>query len=485
MQFPLTSFTRISFWLTLFVLVAIGILALYVRFTTPKSVITFEPKANVIDQPNQTPAYQIVSEFANVLKLNSGRILVAESELPYPRETIRQAIISSPNWAKDYYAPGGAEFFGALLVELENFVPVPVMISVKTNEDIWSNQKRAISLLGFTYRIVSYSGPKPIPIGEANNALKSMLYERGVQYTAMVADFALIVFLGVKLLLRLINFLLHRPERWSGWGLFLFCVIIWWPLGYSMEFVARIDMFFENFLLDVTLAGIRLDLILTLGILAPLLASSVVFDLLVCPGMGSMPVLPVKTRYIPVLPVKPRYISERIPAGVRITIPAHRNWFVIVCGCLSLVGLVFNLTSEFTEFMSQRVHIRFDDIVSTLISHMVLALIILMFMLWQLFGQEIIEVVDRVFIRRLLICGIGIKQEYSIDHLRNFCAMPMDANEVVNARWFPVPFGAAAGPFMFDYDARIIRFGGYLNNIVVKEILEILRPYIPKEHIKS
>ena len=281
--------TRVSCWLTLIVLVSVGFLAMYAKFTALlREPLTLDPKADVIYEPGRTPAHRIVAEFAEVLRRNTGRTSVPESELPHSREDIRQAITTAPQWAKDFRSPEGYRLFGGLLVELENFVSSPESVTPQT---IWTNQRKAIATLGGQYRVVDYDGPRPIPIGEAHNALKTMLVSRAAQFERITAFLVSIAFLGFRFLERFVEFLvdkfLKRQPRTSWSGLGLFVVIAWptlWAVGLSLEWIATL---FEDATTIPTVGSLAIGLIYAFVILSPLLVSSALFDTLVSRGIAS------------------------------------------------------------------------------------------------------------------------------------------------------------------------------------------------------
>jgi hypothetical protein len=281
-RFQLLS--RVCFWLlvvALGVYLAIFVVAKVLTSQSHRGGPSLDPKASNfgIRKPGQVPPYEIVAAFAEAVKRNTGRTPVPDSELPYPREAIERAILSAPQWARDLEVPGGRRLFGALLVDLTNFVSP---LSSPTPEALWEMQKRTIESLGRGYRHVTYGGKKPIPTGEAHHALTQMLYEREAQYLAFLATFVAMGFMAFKLLGRLINRLRHRSnEPWSAGEATIFFLATSMFIGLAGYPVALLSGPLENATHGTPFAVAVGPVGITIGVLLPLLMLSGAFDVAV------------------------------------------------------------------------------------------------------------------------------------------------------------------------------------------------------------
>lgn len=184
-------------------------------------------------------------------------------------------------------------------------------------------------------------------------------------------------------------------------------------------------------------------------------------------------------------PAKARYIVENVASGARVTIPTARNWFVILFLCAWLGGWFFGFTSASGELLNPSNKTPTGFLSFWLIGWTLGGIAACLSVLWQLFGQEVIEVNNGLLIRRILIGGIGLNREYDFSHIEAFRVSQMDVTASHMARWSPVPFGRTAGPIAFDYGARTIRFGSCLDEAEANGLVNYLKPFLPKSAVSS
>ena len=267
----MSKFTRITTGLVVTSLLIYGFLLGYIRLTEPAShVFTLALKTNA---PAQSEKHlEIVARYRDILDRNVGRIVVPESQLPYPREEIKGAILAKPPWAQNFQYREGILFFSAALVELQNFVPDYSAKDV-THEQIWDRQLEAIKSLGVARPLGGW--PKgPIPIGEAKKVLDTMSSQVA---TRLMGYLAIFVFLGFGILkVRNKKLSLALWRTWQFW-LFFFMIMLIYALGEFtalfgqwLEYTSRRDAVFET----------GTWLAFALGIFIPLLIVSVLWDLL-------------------------------------------------------------------------------------------------------------------------------------------------------------------------------------------------------------
>jgi hypothetical protein len=265
----MSKLTRIAIRLVVTSLAIYGFILGYIRFTEPASdVFTLALKTDA--PPEGEKYFEIVARYAETLSRNAGRIVVPESNLPYPREEIKRAILAQPPWAQDFQSHEGILFFSAALVELQNFVPDHSAKDI-THEQIWDRQLEVINWLG---RYRSAGWPKdPIPIGEVKRALDRMSSQRDAQLMGYLAVF---VWFGFAILKSRTKLSLTLWRTWQFW-LFVVITLFYFELG---EFTALFGQWLAYTTRRDAIFETGTWLTFALGIFIPLLVVSILWDLL-------------------------------------------------------------------------------------------------------------------------------------------------------------------------------------------------------------
>ena len=109
---------------------------------------------------------------------------------------------------------------------------------------------------------------------------------------------------------------------------------------------------------------------------------------------------------------------------------------------------------------------------------------IVLSLLWQLLGQEIVGVLNGSLTWRPEIAGIGFTREYSLSEVKDLRVSPVTA--VGNRRGPPLasPLNWQSGVVAFDYGGRTVRFGPSLDEAEAKQLVEQLAPYVPARAIQ-
>ena len=264
----MSNLTRIAIGLVATSLVIYGFLLGYIRLTEPASqVFTLALRT---DAPAESERYfEIVARYGDTLDRNVGRIVVPESQLPYPREEIKRAILAAPLWAQNFTSLEGRLYFSAALVHLQSFVPDRSAKDI-THEQIWYRQIEVIKSLGVARRAEWPKGP--IPIGEATKVLDTMSSQKEAQSMGYLA---VIVFLGFGIL-KVRNKKLTLWRTWQFW-LFLAMMALIYKLG---EFTALFGQWLEYSTRRDAIFETGMWVASALGIFIPLLVVSVPWDLL-------------------------------------------------------------------------------------------------------------------------------------------------------------------------------------------------------------
>jgi hypothetical protein len=277
----MSKLTRTSMWLLFAVSLGYGLLFLYVTTTeSDRTPFVMAPRSEGLETSGEGSPYYVVARFIRTLDRNAGRRVVAESELPYSREQIEKSILAARQWARDLPSHEGQVFFGALLVELQNFVPAE-NIKVVTDQQILEKQLGVISKrLGRDYRWVAWH-EGAIPIGKAKLALEAMYFERISQYAGFLAVYVWFGFLLVILPFKLWR--LRHIGLWRTWQFWVFLALFLFPgllIGAVGYVTAQPLLLFERVTSNAEIMTIGFWTALGFAVLLPLFAISGVFDLL-------------------------------------------------------------------------------------------------------------------------------------------------------------------------------------------------------------
>jgi hypothetical protein len=161
----------------------------------------------------------------------------------------------------------------------------------------------------------------------------------------------------------------------------------------------------------------------------------------------------------------PRYALEPTADGVRVVIPAPRNWLLISFLSAWLVGWFFGERSALLQLlglssggMTPR-HFQPGFLLLWLVMWTAGGIAVVTTLLWQLAGREVISANSLALSRRIEAFGIGITRSYTLNAIRDLRATPY-----VNPRYtrqraiLPWAGGDGSGSIAFDYGARTIRF---------------------------
>ena len=94
--------------------------------------------------------------------------------------------------------------------------------------------------------------------------------------------------------------------------------------------------------------------------------------------------------------------------------------------------------------------------------------------LWLFVGREILRLTPRTLSLRSEVLGIGVTREYSIEHVRNLRAVKV--GDYSTWGWSVVPRGDDG--LAFDYRARTVHFGTWLDEREASQIIDELRVFL-------
>jgi hypothetical protein len=173
------------------------------------------------------------------------------------------------------------------------------------------------------------------------------------------------------------------------------------------------------------------------------------------------------------------YTVERTPRGVRVVIPAQRDWLAIawIAACAVVWGVVEILAAR------QLLHGRDPEEGATAFLVLWLALwsaggiVLFCTLAWHLVGREVITITDTSWTYRAEAFGLGRTSVYHAIAVRNLRAVPYDPPPLFTQRSWPLPpvLGGGEGPLAFDYGSRIVRFGPSLDEVEAQRLVRALQ----------
>ncbi len=180
-------------------------------------------------------------------------------------------------------------------------------------------------------------------------------------------------------------------------------------------------------------------------------------------------------------PESARYTVEASREGLRASIPARRNWFVVLFLAAWLGGWVFGEVSAASELLSPRDKSPTAFLAFWLVGWTLGGAFCIFTVLWQLAGREVLTVTPSELTHRLEVFGLGWTRAYRRSEVKNLRATEYSHNPFTNQRaWFPPLGGSGDGPIAFDYGARTIRLAPALEESEAKMLVRELGTQFPR-----
>jgi hypothetical protein len=180
------------------------------------------------------------------------------------------------------------------------------------------------------------------------------------------------------------------------------------------------------------------------------------------------------------VPQAARFSSEVTPAGYRITIPARRNWFVILFLFAWLGGWVFGELSASGQLMRGAEKTPATFLVFWLVAWTVGGFFATATLLWQLAGREVITIDTGSLSYRAEVLGLGRTRSFRASDVKNlrsteYASLPFNSQR----GWYPPVFGPGTGPVAFDYGARTFRIAPSLDEAEASLLVRELSTRLP------
>lgn len=204
------------------------------------------------------------------------------------------------------------------------------------------------------------------------------------------------------------------------------------------------------------------------------------------------------------MPIKyppPRHTVEQFDNATRVVLPSKKNIFRIIWFCIWLTvwsyiiislivyvlapmlivfsGLAENVVSQQTDYSAVYFFVAFAVLFG--LAFFALGSIVTYSLLWQIFGQEIIEIDSQVMSVSRKIFAWKKASEYSSESVNDLrVSIPQQA--------FFAPMRSLQyllgqnGIIAFDYGAKIFRFGLEIDEAEAKQIISALKPHLPQQN---
>lgn len=176
-------------------------------------------------------------------------------------------------------------------------------------------------------------------------------------------------------------------------------------------------------------------------------------------------------------PAARRSQLTKTATGFDIVIPAKRHWPVIIFLCVWLCGWVLGEVSVITKLLGGEAE-KFEEqfgMIVWLFGWTFGGVVVISFLLWNLFGRELISVSSQTLTIRKEVFGIGQTKEFEMKSVKNMQATVIQivGRNPEAARHL---LGMIKGRIGFDYGAKTYWFGNGLDEaegkIVAQEIVQ-------------
>jgi hypothetical protein len=177
-----------------------------------------------------------------------------------------------------------------------------------------------------------------------------------------------------------------------------------------------------------------------------------------------------------VLPQGPRYLLDRGADGFQVTIPARRNWFLILFLMVWLCGWAAGESSAIAQLAGHPFP-RTKPVSATFLSLWLVfwtcgGVAACLALLWNLAGREIITLSATKLVHRTEILGAGRSRSYQVGDIKSLRASTDASSGFHRSGRGALPFGAGGiGSLVFDYGARTIRMAPSLDEAEAKMLV--------------
>ena len=178
----------------------------------------------------------------------------------------------------------------------------------------------------------------------------------------------------------------------------------------------------------------------------------------------------------------PRFRSEVTPQGLRIVIPAGRNWLILLFLLAWLGGWVMGEVTVSKQLLNSTAKTPIAFLSFWLVGWTIGGTLAAGAVLWQLAGREVLTIDSMSLLYRIEAFGIGRSRSFRAADVKNFRSADYAFSPFMNQRtWFPPIVGAGYGPVAFDYGARTFRIAPSLDEAEARILVSEMTSRLPNK----
>jgi hypothetical protein len=190
---------------------------------------------------------------------------------------------------------------------------------------------------------------------------------------------------------------------------------------------------------------------------------------------------------MPIKPFAARHTTDDLGDMLKITIPSQKQWFQMLFLGFWLVSWALGEIAALGGLLSGN---GFGGPSLFLIAWLGIWTIgggfAIYTLLWQLVGNEIIQISDYAIRTSRSILGFGFPKEYSSEYIKalRVSASP-SSNDVFGRSRASRFYGLGGGLLAFDYGAKTVQFGAGIDEAEAKQILSEIQQRYPQYRAKA
>ncbi len=173
------------------------------------------------------------------------------------------------------------------------------------------------------------------------------------------------------------------------------------------------------------------------------------------------------------IPSLPRHTMVDYGNRIQISIPSQKIWFTLIFLPLWLTGWAFGEISAIHQVMKNGFSV---FMMIWLTGWTIGGGFAILMLLWQIAGQEIIQVSGQSIIVTKTIFNLGFPKEYNAGYVKDLRISISITNE--NSQWGrnnSTNYLVGYPKLAFDYGAKTIQFGNGIDEAEAKQILYIIQ----------
>ena len=181
-----------------------------------------------------------------------------------------------------------------------------------------------------------------------------------------------------------------------------------------------------------------------------------------------------------IIPQPVCYDVEPTLTGIRVSIPARKNWLVILFLLAWLGGWVAGETSAISQLLHPKIGPPQAFLAFWLIGWTIGGAAVMATLIWQVSGREVIAVEGHYLIHRVELLGMARSREYQGDLVSRLRAADYSPSLSRQGSWMPPLFGSGVGPIAFDFGSTSVRMGQSLSEAEAPGLVEKLALSLPR-----